>query len=380
LKDGLIDDTDLVFITLGIHQKEIKTEFHRNEIVLSKTAYPAASIVFFDKYNISQDIIGISLKNSWKTKLLAPYIVAFLNSKYGLSEMQQWFQGNIQMHFALPDVKRIIIPILSQGIQENVSGLYLKAYEEIRNSKNLYAQAENLLLEELGLKDFTPKYELSYTAKLSKAFEVHRVDAEYFQPTYDEVERHLVNNFGAKPIGKINFIDITTGQYSEKYVEKSEGMPYIRGTDIENGTIETNNLVYIASEDQIESKKAKEGDIVVTRVGTVGLSARIPKEGEGGTVSDNLIRLRFDQEKLNSYYLALFLGSLIGLSLMVRNSRGSVQQRLNQETLKEIVVPILPDEKQQKIAFLVQQSHEARKKAKELLEEAKRKVEGEIEK
>jgi hypothetical protein len=45
--------------------------------------------------------------------------------------------------------------------------------------------------------------------------------------------------------------------------------------------------------------------------------------------------------------------------------------------LKEI--PILPDKIQQKIASLIQQSYKARRKAKELLEEVKRKVEDEIE-
>jgi len=64
---------------------------------------------------------------------------------------------------------------------------------------------------------------------------------------------------------------------------------------------------------------------------------------------------------------------------MIKNSRGSVQQRLNQETLKEVIIPLLPSETQQKIAELVKQSHKARREAKELLEEAKRKVEEAIE-
>ena len=65
---------------------------------------------------------------------------------------------------------------------------------------------------------------------------------------------------------------------------------------------------------------------------------------------------------------------------MIRESRGSVQARLNQETLKEIVIPILPKPTQEKIADLVHQSHQARKKSKELLEKAKREVEEFIEK
>ncbi|MBI2888378.1 MAG: hypothetical protein HYY10_00455 [Candidatus Liptonbacteria bacterium] len=44
------------------------------------------------------------------------------------------------------------------------------------------------------------------------------------------------------------------------------------------------------------------------------------------------------------------------------------------------MVPVLPKTTQKKIAELVRQSHAARKKAKELLEEAKCKVEEMIEK
>jgi len=47
---------------------------------------------------------------------------------------------------------------------------------------------------------------------------------------------------------------------------------------------------------------------------------------------------------------------------MIRESRGSVQARLNQETLKEIVLPTLPKSTQQKIADLIRQSHEAQKR------------------
>lgn len=274
---------------------------------------------------------------------------------------------------------KLSLPDFSERTQKEIKKLVQSAWKIFLDSLEFYSQAENLLLQELGLKDFKPKYEKTYTANLSDAFSVHRIDAEYFQPAYEEIEKYLREKFYAKPIKQLNYIEVTTGQYSEKYVDASRGLPYIRGTDLKMGTIDTADLVYISPEDQIESKKAKEGDIVVTRVGTIGLSARIPKECEGGTISDNLIRLRFDQQKLNSYYLALFLGSPLGVSLMMRNSRGSVQQRLNQETLKEVVIPLLPLSTQQKIASLVQESHEARRKAKELLEVAKRAVEIAIE-
>ena len=181
-----------------------------------------------------------------------------------------------------------------------------------------------------------------------------------------------------KKIKYFDFIKVTSGQYSEEYITKNQGKPYIRGTDLTKGTVNLDNLVYIDPERQNPSKKAREGDVVVTRVGTIGISARLPKEVEGGTISDNLIRLRFTEEDLNSYYVSLFFNT-IGSLLMIRESRGSVQARLNQETLKEIVLPILPKPTQGKIADLVCQSHQARQRAKELLEKAKREVEEFIE-
>jgi restriction endonuclease S subunit len=58
-----------------------------------------------------------------------------------------------------------------------------------------------------------------------------------------------------------------------------------------------------------------------------------------------------------------------------RDGGGSVIIHWKPEQVKKLKIPILPPKTQQKIASLVQQSHEARKKAKELLEKAKRAVE-----
>jgi restriction endonuclease S subunit len=65
---------------------------------------------------------------------------------------------------------------------------------------------------------------------------------------------------------------------------------------------------------------------------------------------------------------------------MERPTTGTSYPTIDDGDIENILIPILPSETQQKIASLVQQSHEARKRAKEVLEEAKRKVEEEIEK
>ncbi len=86
------------------------------------------------------------------------------------------------------------------------------------------------------------------------------------------------------------------------------------------------------------------------------------------------------KSEIESEYLALCLNSIIGQMQAERDAGGSVIAHWKPEQIKNILIPILPKTTQQKIAELVQKSHESRKKAKELSEEAKRKVEEMIEK
>jgi len=71
---------------------------------------------------------------------------------------------------------------------------------------------------------------------------------------------------------------------------------------------------------------------------------------------------------------------MIGKMQAERDAGGSIIEHWKPEQIKNVLAPILPKSIQQKIADLVQKSHEARKQAKELLEEAKTKVEETIKK
>ena len=62
-----------------------------------------------------------------------------------------------------------------------------------------------------------------------------------------------------------------------------------------------------------------------------------------------------------------------------RDAGGSVIAHWKPEQIKKLQVSILSKSIQQKIADMVHQSHQASKKAKELLEKAKREVEESIE-
>lgn len=372
VKDFFLLCDDNVYIPRKDYERLKKYSLREGDILVSVVGTLGNAIIVD-----GSDIPAIfSCKSTaFRTDVINPYyFIAYLNSRYGQKLLERSVRGAVQTGLNIDDLKLLPVYIPPQEEQKLIAAIVLRAKQEQDKSKLLYSKAENLLLEELGLKDFELEDELSYVVNLSDVKSAHRADAAYFQPKYRKIEEKLVKDFNAKKINYLDFIKVTTGQYSEEYATQTDGKPYIRGTDLSKGTIEIDDLVYIDPNKQHPLKKAGEGDVVVTRVGTIGISARLPKEVEGGTISDNLIRLRFQEETLNSYYVSLFLNT-IGSQLMIRASRGSVQARLNQETLREIILPVPHKPTQKKIADLVIQSHEAAKKAKDLLEKAEREVE-----
>jgi Restriction endonuclease S subunits len=279
------------------------------------------------------------------------------------------------------DVLNIPIYVGSKEFQMKISLIIDKSFALLKQSRYLYSQAEFLLLEELGLKDFKPKYEKTYTAKLFDAFSPHRIDAEYFQPAYEEViEKLRENNIELQPLRKF-ILSIQKGiePGSENY--RDEGKPFIRVSNLSKYGFTDRDQKYLSEElyQQLrETYEPKQGDFLLTKDATPGI-AYVVKEQIEGIISSGILRLQINDSEINKEYLALCINSIVGKMQVERDCGGSVILHWKPEQVKRLQIPLLPLSIQQEIASLVQQSHEARKKAKELLEIAKRAVEIAIE-
>ena len=312
-------------------------------------------------------------------KITGEYLATFFNTYFGKKLVKRGWYGSSQPEISPTYLITLPIPRLG-SIENKVKSLVKRAYDSLCKSKLLYSQAENLLLEKLGLKDFKPGYELSYTANLSQAFGVHRVDAEYFQPVYHQLIKYLKNNFEVRPL-KTFILDLKKGIEvgSENYRE--EGKPFIRVSNISiHGFVERDQK-YIDEELYQKLKdtyKPKVGDFLLTKDATPGI-AYVVKESIEGIIASGILKLTIDENKIDKEYLALCINSIIGKLQIEKEGGGSVIIHWKPEQIKNLQIPVLSHKIQQKIAEFLKQSHEARKKAKELLEEAKKKVEVAIE-
>jgi type I restriction enzyme M protein len=376
LKNMQIDDNDIIYIPEHEHTKNIDTELRRNDVILSKTAYPASSLVTLDICNTSQDTVAIKLKS--KSQILSHYLVTFLNSKYGYYQMQRWFTGNIQMHLNLTDCKEIIIPIFNSDFQNHQKNIFEISLLLLEHSKNLYQQAEDLLLSELNLKDWQPTEENIAVKSFKESFlSFGRLDSEYYQPKYEDLLRKL-DNCKIELLKDIVSITKSIEPGSDAY--QQDGLPFIRVSNLSKFGI-TSTEIHISHDliENIESLKPKKDTILLSKDGSIGIAYKVDNNLEAIT-SGAILHLKIKKQiSILPDYLTLVLNSIIVRLQAERDSGGSIIQHWRVSEIENIVIPVIDITIQENISQKIQMSFTKKEQSKQLLEIAKIGVERAIE-
>lgn len=107
-------------------------------------------------------------------KLNPVFLTVYLNCRHGRNLTLRKERGAIQKGLNLDDLKDVLVFEPSQGFQCVVEQTFRGALDLTEQSKGLQEQAEETLLEALGLADWTPPEPLSYSARSSDALAVWR--------------------------------------------------------------------------------------------------------------------------------------------------------------------------------------------------------------
>jgi len=377
LNDWFVRDDRLVFIDKNLGHKMKRYQVSEGDLVVSQRGTIAMFSMVTDEFplwNISANLI--SIKKSKDINFY--YLLTFLNSKYGINQLYRKLSGQIQPKITTDDIKEILVFVPNKRQQEEIVKLVKRAFKEKERSESFYYQAEVLLLEELGFKDFQLKDDLAYVVNFSDAESADRIDAEYFQPRYEEI-KSKIKDFEFQKLGDIVLIKKGVEPGSEVYCE--EGIPFIRVSNIFKFGVKDNNQQYLSRENYDKFKEnfePKAGEILLTKDATPGIAYYLDSKIEG-IISGGILRLK-PKIKIEPEYLVLVINSIIGQMQAKRDTGGSIIVHWRPEQVKNILIPILPRTIQKKIADLVRQSHVSHQRAKQLLEEAKQKVEDLIKK
>ncbi len=181
--------------------------------------------------------------------------------------------------------------------------------------------------------------------KLSALGGAFRLDPEFWRPEYLRVEREI-KRLPHKKLGDLS-LSLRKGVFNilaESYVEK--GVPFYRSSNVGAIVPKAVELVYISKRRHAEEQKTalKRGDIMLAKTGKEAASVVLVPECN---VSQDVVALKPDREKINPFYLAVFLNTEPGILQMRRWFQGQVQMHLSLPDTRQIIVPI-PEPKYQK--------------------------------
>ena len=305
--------------------------------------------------------------------------------------------GMVQQGLPLDKVRSIPVPMLSPDFQSQIEQIVKSAHAKLAESKSLYAQAEEILLSELGLKDWQPKNlsvvepvettanghfdklndRVCYSVKSFSDFaKSGRLDAEYYQPKYDEIEEKIKSYKGGSDfISKV--VELRNGNFNPqgkslyKYIELAD----IGASGEVTGCTEDlgGNLPSRAR------RIVHTGDVLISSIeGSLQSCAIVGKEYNDALCSTGFYVV--SPKLLNAESLLIVLKSSVMQSLLKKGCSGTILTAIPKEEFLNLPIPLLPESTQSLIAEKIQKSFDLRKQSKELLENAKRMVEEEIKK
>lgn len=130
----------------------------------------------------------------------------------------------------------------------------------------------------------------------------------------------------------------------------SDGIPFIRATNIKGGTVLTKDLKRISVADAVRISRCQvsAGDLIIVRSGVnTGDAAVVPKELDGAYAAYDLI-VRLD--KISALFYSFLINSAQGKTVLSRLTRRAAQAHLNAEQLKTIRLIAPPEELRKEFA------------------------------
>lgn len=189
-----------------------------------------------------------------------------------------------------------------------------------------------------------------------------RLDPFYYRPEFQNFDEKL-SKLKIRQIKEIAKVicgpfgsSITVKDYTRK------GVPLIRISNIEEDHLTKKDVVYISEElaKNLKSYVVKEGDLIISQRGTLGLAVKVSKDFDGSIISANFIAIKEIKGVLPDF-LQIILSSKLGQIQLLRKTSGQIQAKVTTDDIKTIRIPIPPFQTQQKIITKIKQAYKLKK-------------------
>ena len=370
-------ESDVIYISKHAYEFLAKTKVYGGEIIINKIGnagrvYLIPPIEKKTSLGMNQFMIRANDKvNNY-------YLYCYLAGKYGQNQLTQRITGAVPLSIDKESARSVFVPLFSNTLEEIVANTISVYFEYAKQSKQLFKECQTLLLTELGLIDWQPKHQISFIKNYSDTEQADRIDAEYYQPKYEEIIKAIKNYTGGwDKLENLVSIKKCVEVGSEEYLD--EGIPFIRVSNLSPFEITEEKYISKKLYAEIKQNQPEKGEILFSKDATPGIAHYLGEETREMIPSGGILRLKNKTNSINNEFLTLVLNSMIVKEQINRDVGGSVILHWRPDQVKETVIPILKDKIQIQIQEKIIESFNLRKNSKHLLECAKQAVEIAIE-
>lgn len=366
-------ETDIISISEHAYNFLSKTKVYGGEIIVNKIGnagkvYLIPPVERKTSLGMNQFMIRANKKiNNY-------YLYSFLSGKYGQDQLKQRVTGAVPLSIDKESTRSVFVPLFSSDFESLVSQCISNNFILSKKSKSLFKEAQEILLAELGLMNWQPRHQLSFIKNYSDTVQSERIDAEYYQPKYEQIEEAIINYAGGYSVIKKEFKQNKSTFNIEQ--EKIYSYVEIGSVNVSNGEITPNEV--IGGELPANAKRSlKEGDIIVSKVRTYRGAITIVEEN--GYVGSGAFTVLHENGRINKETLLAFLHSKPLLAWSLKPNTGTSYPVIVDDDILNLPIPLIPDTKQAEVKQKVTESFSLRKKSKHLLECSKKAIEMAIE-
>lgn len=294
--------------------------------------------------NINQNIALIRVNN----KIDPSYLTVYLNAYHGKNYLWYLSRQTEQVNLNCREVENVLVPRFKKTFEDTISAVHNKANELNNIGLLKYSKAEEIILHDIRLENWKCKNKLSYERDFSEIHIEKRIDAEHYNPLYDEIVS-IIKSYNNgwdiihthfKPNKKI-FKKIKEHEYN--YIE-------IGSVDINNGTLIPEK---IPTEDLPANAKIKlnKNDIIISKVRSYrGAIAIVDRDDLIGSSAFTVLS---ENGNINKDTLFILLKTKPYLFLTTKYNTGTSYPVLVDEDIFNMPIPSIKKEIQDEISDLV---------------------------
>lgn len=342
---------------------------HTNDVIVSLVRPERNAVAYID-----QDLNGSVCSSGFlvlraKSRVSPFYLFAYLKARPVVDLLARHVTATMYPAITADDVLSLPIFIPKAQVYNAIVSDVQRAFALINESKIRYAEAEQILIQALGLEGLNLPTQTTHTAMFSETVAAERLDAEFFRPQYHYIIEYLSSKFKIERIG--DWGPVYQGR-SVQYTDAPNGIPVIRAGDLAD------------LDDVSDLKRAlpdrslfilKKGDVCISSIGfgSIGKVAVFDKNGTYATVSEvTVIR----QNRVNPYYLQVYLQSIAGQLQIERWITGATGQlHLYPRHVAQFIVPLLSPDLQNEFENLIMKARSLKHESIRLLGQARQRIE-----